>query len=263
MQVFGFCVECFQKNGRPNGEAFTLPYYDERIAYVTCSQGHKSALLVQSPKFEVLLESGANALIDGYTMEAAASFSAALERFYEFCVLVFCTVRNLPTDLYEQMFKEMSRQSERQIWAFLVLHASELGSAYKLNPKITEFRNSVIHKGRIPTPEEAEAFCEKVYMEIRTISNSLLAKFPDAYNKVIGNDLIARSAQLPKDMPRATTAKLSLVRPDKDFKDALQEHRTAREKMNIAPLMLKLAAPLLASMKGIEPPSPSEKVQPT
>src|SRR5271165_787884 len=39
---------------------------------------------MQSQKFEMLLDSGAAALLEGFTLEACASFAAALERFYEF-----------------------------------------------------------------------------------------------------------------------------------------------------------------------------------
>ncbi|MFC5863965.1 hypothetical protein ACFPT7_16795 [Acidicapsa dinghuensis] len=255
MRVFATCVQCWQKKGAPTSESFTVHYYDDRVAYVTCSQGHRSALLIQSPKFEVLLESGAGALIDGYTMEAAASFSAALERFFEFCVQVFCETRKLSQDIYDLMFKEMARQSERQIGAFLVLHALELGIPYKLNQDIPTFRNGVIHKGQIPTPESAKDFCRKVYKEILTVSKTLLEKFPDAYNEVIRRDLSSRSSKLPEDMPRATsTGTVFFMAREEDFDDALMNFARGRQAMELAPSLIKMFSNLIAS-KGSPQPS--------
>jgi hypothetical protein len=257
VQIFATCVQCWQKQGSPTSESFTVPYYDDRVAYVTCSQGHESALLIQSPKFEVLLESGASALIDGYTMEAAASFSAALERFFEFCVQVFCEVRNLTQDVYEAMFKEMARQSERQIGAFLVLHALELGKPYKLNQDISTFRNSVIHKGQIPTPKDANEFCSRVYAEILSLSRTLLEKFPDAYNEVIKRDLFSRSTKLPKDMPRATSTGAMFFRgKQQSFDEALSSFAQGRKMVELAPSLMKTFSHLLATQANQGQPHP-------
>jgi hypothetical protein len=124
-------MECQKELGHPSFEPFFVPYYDDRVASIECSRGHKSSLLIQSQTFEVLLESGANALAAGFTLEAAASFSAALERFYEFFLKVFCIHRNMSHDVYDQMFKQIAKQSERQLGAFLTLYALEFGEIYK------------------------------------------------------------------------------------------------------------------------------------
>lgn len=46
-------------------------YFDDRIVRTKCSQGHDMAIIVRTPKFEVLLESGADALNSGFTLEAS------------------------------------------------------------------------------------------------------------------------------------------------------------------------------------------------
>lgn len=58
-------MECQKELGHPSFETFFLPYYEDRLTEVECSRHHKSVLLLQSQKFEVLLESGANALAGG------------------------------------------------------------------------------------------------------------------------------------------------------------------------------------------------------
>lgn len=206
MQLFAMCMECQKELGHPSFEPFFVPYYEDRISYIKCSRGHQSAYVLQSQKFEVLMESGANALSAGFTLEACASFAAALERLYEFALRVFIVQKGLPDESYAAMFKEMSRQSERQLGAFMALYLIEVGQPYKPNAKITEFRNSVIHKGQIPTPEEANAFCSNVYGTVLEITDQLRNKLPEAVNRVVMLDLRERHEKLEPGVPRATAA---------------------------------------------------------
>jgi hypothetical protein len=191
-------MECQNVLGRPSFEPFFVPYYEDRLGYIKCSMGHTSAIVLQSQKFEVLLESGANALTAGFTLEAAASFYAALERLYEFAIKVILHHRQVNGDTYDKMFKEMARQSERQLGAFLALYALEFGTAYLPNADITTFRNSVIHKGFIPTPDEAQKFCSNVYAEIFNISQRLYQNFANAITEVVSQDIRVRQAKIPE-----------------------------------------------------------------
>jgi hypothetical protein len=198
----------------------------------------------------VLLESGANALAAGFTLEAAASFSSALERFYEFCIKVILTHQNMSQEVYEQMFKGMANQSERQLGAFLALHAVLFGAAYVPNMKIVEFRNSVVHKGRIPNVDETKTFCEKVYGEILKLSESLKQVCSTAINEVVIQDLKKRSDLVPKGTPIATTTGtifFNLANSDKKptFTEAFDAYIKGRNVMTSAVPMLKFFAPLL------------------
>jgi hypothetical protein len=246
-------MECQKELGHPSFETFFLPYYEDRLTEVECSRHHKSVLLLQSQKFEVLLESGANALAAGFTLEAAASFSSGLERFYEFCVKVITAHRDMSPVVYEQMFKEMANQSERQLGAFLALHAIEFGSAYVTNKKIIEFRNSVVHKGRIPTPDEATGFCERVYSEILLLTQKLEPGHRPAINKVIAEDLRKRAEGVPKGTPIATTTGtmfFSLAHQDKKptFAEAYEAYLKAKNAVASAVPVLGVIAPLLRTV---------------
>lgn len=243
MQIFTMCMECQKELGHPSFEPFVVPYFDDRIAYVKCSRGHKSAVLVQSQKFEVLLESGANALIAGFTLEAVSSFSAALERFYEFCVEVIAIHRKMPREVYEQMFKTMARQSERQMGAFLALHAVELGVAYIPDPKITEFRNAIIHKGQIPSPDQSHEFCSKVYDEILRLFKMLSKNFSTAIQEQVSHDVKVRWERVSKEMPTATASgtmffNLTHAEHKETFKEALDQYVKTEhfQKDAVAPL---------------------------
>lgn len=206
MKIFTMCMQCLHELGTPSFEPITAEYYEDRVSYITCSRGHKSALLLQSQKFEVLLASGANALFNGFTLEAAATFSAGLERFFEFALKVLCLHQGMPHDAYAAMFKQMARQSERQVGAFIAFYTLETGEAYIPNKKIIEFRNAIIHKGHIPTPHETAEFCSMVYDEIIHLYENIEKNAGDTIQKVVIADLLARSQQIPIDTPRVTTS---------------------------------------------------------
>lgn len=175
-------------------------YFDDRIVRTKCSQGHDMAIIVRAPKFEVLLESGADALNLGFTLEASSSFSAALERFYEFAINVISKQLGMDEDIYLEMFKAMSRQSERQLGSFLALHALFFGEAYVPNRKVTEFRNAVIHKGTIPTPDEAKNFCSLVYAEIYKIGMLLKERCKCEIESTLEQDFKSRESKIPSEV---------------------------------------------------------------
>lgn len=236
MRTFAMCMQCQVELGHPSFEPFFANYFDDGIAYIECSTGHKSAFLLQSLKFEILLESGATALIEGFTLEASASFATALERFYEFAVRVMCLASNLSNETYKEMFSEMSRQSERQLGAFLALYATQFAKAYSPNKKIGEFRNSVIHKGLIPTPEKAKEFASWVYAEIFKLYKEIKGKLDGYVQEIVSQEVQERSRKISADMPRATstgTTFFNIVRSDNkaSFKEALEAYKETQERL--------------------------------
>jgi hypothetical protein len=189
-------MQCLAENGRLSIGAEMADYFDDGIAVVECSAGHKTALVMQSQKFEMLLDSGSEALLEGFTLEACASFAAALERFYDFALRVAFVGRQLSPELYDKMFKQMASQSERQLGAFMLLHVLEFGSAYSPKTSIVETRNAVIHKGHIPTIEKATAFCAEIYETIYNLFSLLRTKYRDAITLVIGQVVGTRQTKV-------------------------------------------------------------------
>jgi len=234
MKLFMTCMQCLTETGRPSFELIVADYYDDGVAYATCSAGHTTAQLVQSPKFEILLEAGAIALLEGFTLEAVADFSAALERFYEFAVRVGCVARSLSPELYASMFKEMSKQSERQLGAFMLLYAIEFGEAYKPNTKMGEFRNSAIHKGRIPPVEEATRYAAYVYETILSLYRRLRDKHSDHMMAVVVRDLGERRMKVPPGIQVATNSTTFFFTDAQadsppEFSKALEAFKEARQ----------------------------------
>ena len=83
-----------------------------------CPSGHHIHVALGNQKFELLFESAALALLDGYRREAIAGFSSALERFYEFYIQVIVHKNMIFGDSFSKTWKELSSRSERQLGAF-------------------------------------------------------------------------------------------------------------------------------------------------
>lgn len=210
MNLFAICMTCSQTKNMPLLNKVSASYFDDRFVRAKCSQGHDMAIIVRAPKFEVLLESGADALNLGFTLEASSSFSAALERFYEFAINVISKRLGMDEDVYQEMFKAMSRQSERQLGSFLALHALFFSEAYVPNKKVTEFRNAVIHKGTIPTPDEAKNFCSLVYAEIYKIGMLLKDRCKREIESALEQDFKYRESTIPNGVRVHGTEKSSI-----------------------------------------------------
>jgi hypothetical protein len=131
---------------------------------VTCDKGHTSEITLDNLKFELLFDMGLNALVDGYPREAVSSFAASLERFYEFYWKVAMSHLSVPTAEATAAWGLLSKQSERQLGAYVT--ANMLLTKTKpalLNPnREVRFRNEVIHSGYVPTQDEAIAFGDSV-----------------------------------------------------------------------------------------------------
>ena len=182
------CMACFRADGRPSDEAVSVEIRDDGLYVASCSRGHVTLTAIQAQKFEILFDSGAMALLDGYPREAVASMAAALERFYEYCVLVICLKHGVAHEAFVNAWAAVTRQSERQLGAFLFLYllqnkkpldrsivdARPAATADARNRRSwTEFRNHIIHQGYIPSSEEVLGYGDLVYQFIYRLIGEL------------------------------------------------------------------------------------------
>lgn len=186
-----------------------------------CQNGHSSIVILNHQKFQILFEIGINAIIDGYYREAVSSFTSSLERFYEFFSKVMCITRGINWAIIQDTWKSVSNQSERQLGAFIFLHLLENGcKPVLLNQKNTEFRNAVIHKGKIPSKEEAILYGQAVLNVIRPLLISLRVNYEHSTDELIGRNL--RESRGTEDqgmrvVSRTKSLILSLDITDPDF----------------------------------------------
>jgi hypothetical protein len=206
------CMECQIQDGVPSG--FTLVGYQDSGRYeFTCSKGHKTVTILQAQKFEVLFEIGANAINDGYYREAVSSFASSLERFHEFSVRVLLLkMQPDKPNLFDETWKPMNDLSERQSGAFIATWSVHYGEAPSmLSGNDVNFRNKVIHKGKIPTRGEAVGFGQRALDLARKQISNLRSDCENEIRQETHRHLIAARAPGDKDLRISTAGGMSII----------------------------------------------------
>jgi hypothetical protein len=185
---------------------------DDGLYDVRCQLGHRRIVGLGNLKFELLFESGALAILDGYNLEAVASFSAALERFLEFYITVVSLKYDVSIEQLDQSWKLVSSQSERQLGAFLLLYLVEnKRAASYIDQKKVEFRNKVIHKGYVPTQNEALDYGERVFNFVGGIFKELKNTSEDFVASAIAVDHRRKIKKMPKSQSKYMTTQLTMM----------------------------------------------------
>ncbi|ERI10245.1 hypothetical protein [Aneurinibacillus aneurinilyticus] len=162
MNIYISCGHCLKE--RISLEFYPVEVNDEGVYELTCKSGHKTTSFLQNAHFEILFELGAKAFLDGYTREAISSFAASLERFYEFCIRAIVEQKEIDIKAFDDTWKYVASQSERQLGAFYFCYLSFFNEVpEKIPQKWIELRNNVIHKGHIPTLKKTEEYAEYLY----------------------------------------------------------------------------------------------------
>lgn len=188
------CFECIMEQvgkGIPNttaGEPIMTPFEEVNntgIYEVNCSKGHKSKTIIDNIDFEILFEYGINAIADGYYREAVSSITSSMERYFEFFIKTILRASHVEFATIDKVWKNVSSQSERQLGAYVMLYTQTFGEEPLLlsTNKEVPFRNSVIHKGYIPTKAEATDFGNSAMQIIETSLIKLKSKFPQVTNE--------------------------------------------------------------------------------
>ncbi|MCC4603593.1 hypothetical protein HG421_09105 [Xanthomonas campestris pv. badrii] len=145
-------------------ETRVVPVQTVGLYRVACRRGHNIVMIADFQQFELLFESALEAFSDTYFRESVSSFAASLERYYEFAIRTLLIERSVSRDAIDVVWKSVSRQSERQLGMFIGLYTAARGYPPKiLSSDKASFRNSVIHNGHFPSPNEAFEFGASVY----------------------------------------------------------------------------------------------------
>jgi len=206
------CMQCFQETGTPSLHFSRPEIRDDGIYENRCPAGHDTTTFLQQQKFEVLFEVGANAILDGYYREAVSSFTSSLERFYEYALRILLSRPSNSDDLFNICWKEASSQSERQLGAFVFVWATNFGEAPALLPNaLVKFRNEVIHKGKIPTKEEALRYGNAVLGVLRPKLYALKAEFAKEMAELTFRQSHKQRAESSSNHPVATLGMATCV----------------------------------------------------
>src|ERR1039457_2606200 len=175
MKISLMCPTCAQAAGG-FGTWFVETIREDGLYTGKCPKGHELLLATQTLPHELLFEIAVNAIKDGYNREAVSSFTASMERFFEFASKVIARKRDVSAELFEVVWKDVARQSERQRGAYVFLYVSEFKAMpSRLSTKMTELRNEVVHLGKLPELKQTLEFGKAVYEVIQESVRQLRA----------------------------------------------------------------------------------------
>jgi hypothetical protein len=180
------CMKCLIDNGRPSDVIAYLELRDDGRYVLFCENGHQTTTILQQERFEILFDIGSCGISDGYYREAVSSFTSSLEQFYEYFVKVVLLNRKTDIGSLESTWKQIAKQSERQMGAFVITYLSEFGNPPAiLSNKNVQFRNDVIHRGKIPSRQEALQYGQAVLDLIRPQLIQLRDKCPEGIQAAV------------------------------------------------------------------------------
>lgn len=156
---------------------------DDSVYAVDCYKHGKANVILYTQRFEILFQIGLNAILDGYYRDAVGSFSSSFEKFQEYYLTALATINGLDGKL-EEVWKHMAGRAERQLGAYAATYFffnEELPPL--LSQSQIEFRNRVIHQGKIPSQQEATKFGNGIFSVIRPVLAELREKSRQALEK--------------------------------------------------------------------------------
>lgn len=203
MRIAIYCRDCIA-DVKTNYMPAYMELRDDGVYETTCPFGHKSVHILQPQRFEVLSELAVSAIVDGYYREAVANFTSSMERFFEFFIRVKLNSTGVAKESVENFWKEISSQSERQLGAFLSAYTDAFGMPPQLlHKKKVELRNAVIHKGRIPSRDQAIEYGQAVIDVMRPIKWCMKDSFEESVQALTTQYLYELTSN--PDLPRTTT----------------------------------------------------------
>lgn len=232
------CTSCAAIDGIDVAyEGVALDIRDDGIYEFKCLRGHESFMELQQERFQILFEIGVRAIGDTYYREAVSSFTAALERFYEFCIRVYIVkvVRQSDTELtfenFQKAWDQVGKMSERQYGAYILLHTALTSTLPSLQSnKEREFRNNVIHAGIYSTKADAITYGDSVLRLLREGIEILRSKFAEELEVATQWSRMAVRAKAPQGVNIGLLYYPTLV-------SLLDEGGDARSKITLAELI--------------------------
>lgn len=177
-----------------------VEFNDEGVYQRTCPRGHTQWLVPHVMPFELLFDIATHAILDGYYREAVTTYASSVERFFEHAIRVMLRRADPEGRLVGQAWNQIAKQSERQLGAFVCLWTANFTALPSLVPKSqVEFRNAVVHKGEIPTKQEACTFGAACLAVIRPQLYELLQAFPAEDEAVAQEWIQAAISKLPAE----------------------------------------------------------------
>lgn len=223
------CNQCKASNTNSSIYLEGVEIRDDHLYKITCPNGHESVTLLTVQRYEMLFEIGAYAVVDGYYREAISSFTSSLERYYEFFIKTILTAQCKATAEVEKSWKNVSNQSERQLGGYIFTHLLAFGvTPSQVENSLVKLRNEVIHKGKIPSRDEAIKYGEHILSLIREGIKKLRHFHQDAVTEMIRQSICITNEKDGKVGTLTIPTILNLIVSGDDYHnrslvDAIQE----------------------------------------
>lgn len=265
MRIYIPCTACLLEaagTGDATGmyfRAYPVPFNDSGVYRTRCDRGHAETTLVTEPApFELLAETATQALVDGYFRDAVTSFAAALERFREFYIRVIAITRKIDQAHFDQTWKKVAAQSERQYGWYSGLYLAETGSAPPpMSRWYDDTRNDIVHKGRIPTEADAIRFGQSVFDHLAPILLDLKLRHGESLEQLRHERWSAARKNLRAGEDATSSGTVWVVawmteggKYERTFEDCISHRRVLerrRSELNRALLAAQLGVPDSAS----------------
>lgn len=182
MKHYTYCYQC---NEEDRGDSIAIGEINSNlIAICECKNGHRFISGLMHELFDILYLSALDSFFNGSYSESVMSFTASLERTYEFFIKVTMLKEEITLESIDSFWKELKNQSERQIGAFCSQYLKVSKTSWHLNTDMVSFRNNVIHKGYIATSDEVKKYANYTTSLQMTILNILKSEFSEECTKL-------------------------------------------------------------------------------
>jgi len=219
-------MECLKENGQPNFFFQTAEINNDFYFVTKCAKGHITMTVLQEERFEILFDFACSAFLDGYYRDAVSNAAAAVERLHEFVVkvIVINSLINGDSDnaslidskikqFEDKIWKKMKNQSERQLGAFYLAYFNTFNhEAPNFVEKNAELRNNTIHKGYIPSKEEAKLYLSGTFNYMLDVLAPLKIEFKESISILTKrniNNIISKNKN--NKYPVSTLANTSVI----------------------------------------------------
>lgn len=197
------CMRCHQEDiktkGIPDSTYYKLLMNDTGVLDFVCERGHKNYVIIQELTFEILLGIAIEDICKQHYRSAVEAFASAQERCFEFFIRLVNIEKSTSPENYEKMWRTMKNSSERQFGAFCSLFLNRFGKAFCLDEKMITIRNSITHKGTIPSKEQAFTYGNYILNNIYDIIENVKKYIPDEHIHTLIHNNVKERAESIKD----------------------------------------------------------------
>jgi hypothetical protein len=160
--------------------------------------GHKTITVCQTEHGEMLIERAVDAYLERNFRDVVVSAASGVDSYLNFHIeILLLTAGKTPTEV-AALLALTDKQENRRWGAFLALELQfGRGALPVIKQKQVELRNSIVHGGKVPTPEQALGYLKAVCDFVAPLNKRLHAENYPAIKK----RFFAKAMALPHPHP--------------------------------------------------------------